>query len=372
VGDDDLEALDIVPVDLEPVDAESSRRTPRPDSRPGPRPWLWGAVLGAGLIAWAAIALTTRGSHAHSTTPPTSIPTPASRPPTPAITTLEPRLADGLRGVGSGRFAIVVDDRLYLLNVAGADSQATLVPLPEGHVTIDDQSGTSLLASTFLQTLVSTQPAVTRTLAVDEVAIRGTDSNPWILLKSDGTLRDQRGDIIAYEPAGLRVFGALDDGYVADDPAHNRWVFWSPAGTQTIAPGSFQLLTTGPRVLAFKSGCGYGGCELELIDLQGRIIVSNRIASVPQFGAFSPDGSRLALASTQGDVSIVDTSTGGILGAPATTTAQNVSLPFSWTPDSRELIVVGQNDVEILRASDGVMTADIVVPPDLEQLIALP
>jgi hypothetical protein len=369
--DDDLEALDIVPVDLEPVDVESARE-PRADARPGGRRWLWGAVIGAGLIAWAAIALTTRGSHAHSTTTPTSVSAPTSRPPTPAITTIEPRLADGLRDVGSGRFAIVVDDRLYLINVAGADSQATLVPLPEGHVTIDDQSGTSLLASTFQQTLVSTQPAATHTLAVDEVAIRGTDPNPWVLLRSDGTIRDQRGDILAYEPAGLRVFGTVDGGYVANDPANRRWVLWSPAGTQTIAPGSFQLLDAGPGMLAFKSGCGYSGCGLELVDPRGRITASNRLATVPQFAAFSPDGTRLALASTQGAVNIVDTSTAQILGSMSITAAQIVSRPFSWTPDGRELIVVGENDLEILRASDGVMTGDIVVTPDLQQLVALP
>jgi hypothetical protein len=372
MGDDDLEALDIVPVDLEPVDADSSERTPGSGARSGARPWLWGAVLGAGLIAWAAIALTARGGNAHSTTPPTSIPAPASQAPTPAITTLEPRLADGLRGVGSGRFAIVVDDRLYLLNIAGADSQATLVPLPEGHVTIDDQSGTSLLASTFQQTLVSTQPAATHTLAVDEVAIRGGEPNPWVLLRSDGTIRDQRGDILAYAPAGLRVFGAVDGGYVADDPKNQRWVLWSTSGTRTIAPGTFQLLDAGPRALAFKSGCGYSGCDLELVDLRGRITASNRLATVPQFAALSPDGTRLALASTQGSVSIVDTSTAQILGSMSTTAAQNVSLPFSWTPDGRDLVVVGENDLEILRASDGVMTADIVVTPDLEQLVALP
>ena len=377
MAEDDLDAIHIVPVDLEPVDLEpvdfDSGRGPRGRGRPGARPRLWVAVLGAGLIGWAAIALTTRSDHPHPTTAPTSIPAPSpTRPPVSAVTTLEPRLRTALRGVGSGRFAMVVDDRLYLLDTTLASPPAELVPLPEGHVTIADQSGSSLLASTFQQTLVTTQPTRTRTLAADEFAIRGTDPKSWVLLQSDGTLRDERGDILAYEPAGLRVFGVVDGGYVADDPNNNRWVLWSASGMQTIAPSSYQLLVAGPRSIAFKFGCEYSGCAIELVDLRGRITASNQLASEPQFAAFSPDGTRLALASTQGNVNIVDTSTGQTLEAMSVTDSQNVSLPFSWTPDGRELIVVGEHDLKILRASDGVLTADIKITPNLEQLVALP
>ena len=48
------------------------------------------------------------------------------------------------------------------------------------------------------------------------------------------------------------------------------------------------------------------------------------------------------------------------------------SLPFTWTPDSRSLLIVQNNDIEIRRATDGSLTSLIRGHDGLQQLIALP
>ena len=75
---------------------------------------------------------------------------------------LAPVLRAKLQAAGVGHFAAVIDDRLYILDENRA--RETLVRLPEGHVTLDDQNGQLLLASTFQQTLISTEPIATRTM----------------------------------------------------------------------------------------------------------------------------------------------------------------------------------------------------------------
>ncbi len=295
----------------------------------------------------------------------------SASPPVERISSVAPRLWAGLRNVGSGRFAVVVDDRLYVLDRATTEAEATLVPLPEGHVTIDDQSGSSLLATTFSETLVSTQPIATRTLSAGEIAIRSQAPPRWWLVDSNDTVRDDHNGHLAHAPGGLRVVGAVREGFVALD-TKSGWVVWSNSRVTPIAPGDRRLLDTGPRTIAFTSDCGYGGCTLEILDLIRKTTVTTVLARIPDFAAFSPDGTRLALATTLGDVYILDPKTGALIVQTHGRDSPSPSRPFSWTPDSRSLLIVQNDDVEIRRATDGVATSIVTPTPGLEQLVALP
>ncbi len=381
----DLQSIELQPVDLQPVGAETGGDAPRFDGDQDRRPsWIWIGIVGAVLVAWAAIALITHGSHDSSapppTPPPTAVPSPSVVPTAQVdpVTTLAPKLWTGLRGLGSGRFAAVIADRLFVLNDASTEAEASLITLPEGHLTIDEQSGSSILASTFAETLVATTSKATRTLTVRDTAIPAASPGQWWYLRNDGTIRADSAATPLRIPTGLRVVAALKDGFVGIDAPDFRWVFWSGAtstraGTvkNLLAPG-YQLLVTGPNLAVFKFGCGYSGCGIAIVDVEHGAITTNRFPSAPQFAAFSPDDSRLALASNQGDVMILDTKTGGVVSGGRTISAAVGALPFSWTPDGRSLLVVGTHDVKVVRASDGVITKVIPATAGLEQLVALP
>jgi len=378
----DLQPVDLEPVDLEPGDFETGDFKPGagvPFERgPHRRPvWLWLAPIGIALVAWAVVASTNHGTHAAPAATPASTEQPtATNPatttvPAPAVSriaSVAPTLQTALRAVGSGRFAAVVDDRLYVVDATKRETQ--LVPLPEGHVTIDDQNGPSLLVSTFEQTIVSTQPISTRTLSPRDFAIKGNDPAQWWLLRDDGTMRTFAG-AARQVPQGLRPAAAVQDGFVALDTG-SAWVVWSPAGNLPIAQVGDQLLATHSHTIAFKSNCAYNGCALHLIDLAHGTLTSTGLSRIPQFAAFSPDGTRLAVGSTTGEVFLVDTQNGEIISATRALSSSSPSLPFTWTPDSRELLVVRDHAIEFRRASDGLVTRVVADTAGLEQLAALP
>ena len=362
--EDDLEPVDLEPIDLEPVDLEPSdeARVARPrDRRPA---WIWIGLAGAGLTAWAAIALTTQGGHAR----PAPV-TPTTAPHVDRIALLTTRLRTGLRGLGSDRFAAVIDDQLYVLDPL--QPEASLVQLPEGSVTIADQNGPTLLASTFEQAIVSTQPISSRTLSPGDVAIRAIAPGRWWLVRDDGTLRLDHRSEFTRVPAGLRLVAAVRDGFVALD-TRSAWVLWSHSTIRPIATLGAQLLTSGPETVAFKNNCGYNGCALQLLDVGGGDLTTVQLSGVPEFATFSPDGTRIALATTLADVYVFDTKTAAEIARTRSRAARSPTLPFTWTPDSRALLVVQDHGVEVLQASNGRETRVITGTDGLQQLAALP
>jgi len=366
---------DLEPIDLEPVDLEPGADEARFDREPARRPrTVWLVVAAAGLAAWGVIALATGVTRSHRSSTPTSTAPSTSgpwfAPPGDQARVVAPLLRAELQDVGVGRFAAVIDDRLYLLDENR--SRESLIRLPEGHVTVDDQNGQLLLASTFQQTLISTQPIATRTLAARDFAIPALAPARWWILNSDGTIRSDRDGPRLHIPDGLRVAGAVADGFVALDDAHARWVVWSGPNTKTIAPVGYQLLTTGPETIVFKHNCGYNGCSVEILDLARGTATTTVLPRIPNFAALSPDGTRLALSSTQADVYILDTKTGHPIVQTRSVASDTPSLPFTWTPDSRSLLIVAIDRIEIRRATDGSMTSLIPHTRGLEQLIALP
>jgi hypothetical protein len=376
----DLEAVDLVPVDLEPVDLRDLGETRAERPRRGAPGRIWVALAGAAIVVGAVVALTHRGTHARPTAAPAATDqptTPATRPaptvPVPAverITRLAPSLRAALRDVGSGHFAVIVDDRLYVID--HSPSSATRIPLPEGHVTIDDQNGASLLVSTFEQTLVSTQPISTRTLSARDFAIKAYAPDDWWLLRDDGTIRADHGPGSGQRvPEGLRPAAAVQDGFVALD-TRSAWVVWSPSGSRPIAQVGDQLLATRGHDIAFKSSCAYSGCALRLLDVAHGTQISIRLSKIPEFAAFSPDGTRVAVATTTGDAFVVDTTTGAIVTGTRALAASSPSVPFTWTPDGRELLVVQDHDIQVVRASDGVTARVVRATDGVEQIAALP
>jgi hypothetical protein len=376
---DDGPPIDLEPIDLEPVDLEPTRDLARfdRDRGPGGRPrWIWIAVGACGLAAWAAIGLTTRPAHtSRETTPTTTVPAvPAVR--VDHVKVAGVALQTGLARLGVERFASVIDDRLYTFDAArGAP---TLVPLPEGHVTITDQNGSSLLAWTFQQTLVSTNPISIRPFPARVTAIRAATPGRWWLL-GNGTIRRDQGDTVAPVPAGLHVIGAVDGGFVAYDDA-GRWLLWSnrartPGGT--ITPISYplpleQFLVASSRWVVFVGGCGYSGCNIYIYDVRERRLEQIHLTGVPAFGTFSPDGTRLAISTNQGDVYVLDSGNGQTLARTTSVAPPSPTLPISWTADTRALLVVQDGRIEIRRATDGAIVGAIDNTDGVQQVIALP
>jgi hypothetical protein len=366
MAEDDLEPIDLEPVDLQPADAASPFERAR-RRRPA---WVWIAVVTAGLGAWAAIALTTQGSSGHVPLPPV--------PPTTANTLDRERvdrthavsqaLLAGMKTLGVRHFAAVIDDRLYVFD--GQKPSVNLVPLPEGHVAVTAQSGPSLLASTFQQTLVSTNLIATATLSPRDTALPATTPDHWWLLHNDGTIRRADQSVGEQVPNGLRVVAAVTDGFVALD-SNSGTVVWSRSTITPIAPVG-QFLAAGPRTLVFMNHCGYSGCRVEIYDTILGTVIRMDLPRVPNFAAFSPNGKRLAIGSTLGDVFIIDPVTGSDFARTDSVALASPSLPFTWTPDGRALLVVQNDRIEVRRASDGIATGEIRETAGVEQLIALP
>jgi hypothetical protein len=367
---------DLEPIDLEPIDPASDSESRFDRERPRDRRTavVWTCVVVGALGLWAAIALTNHSDRKQALpAPPTTAapPVTVTTPTVQRLMELAPRLWEGLRGVGTGRFAIVVDDRLYLLDEASTEAQTTLVPLPEGHVTIDDQNGSSLLASTFQQTLVSTTPLTTRTLSVRDGAFRAVAPERWWLGRGDGTLRNDLTGAVEQVPPGLRVVAAVAQGFVALDMT-SRWVLWSTSGITTIGPSGGQLLAAAPHEIAIQYACADNSCPIDVIDTASRHRGTVTVPLVPQFGAFSPDGTQLALTSTRGEVYLLETATLREVIETASQLAVIPSLPLTWTSDGQTLLVVRADEIDIMRASDGVPVRSVTGTVGLEQLVALP
>jgi len=246
-----------------------------------------------------------------------------------------------------------------------------LVRLPEGHVTIDDLSGSSILASTSAATIVSTATLATRTLSVHETALRAVAPGHWWILRDDGTMRSDTGNAVARVPAGLRVVAAVLRGFVGLDAA-SGWVGWTGLSVEPLPWAGGQLVAATPEAAVVRSDCSFAGCLLALARVYEGTSVSTRFPAVPLFASYSPDGTRLAIASSVGDVFVLDASSGRILGRTLGRQSASPSVPFSWTPNGDSLLVVQDEDVEIRNASDGALRRVVAGTAGLEQLFALP
>jgi hypothetical protein len=92
---------------------------------------------------------------------------------------------------------------------------------------------------------------------------------------------------------------------------------------------------------------------------------------VPDFAQFSPTGSRLALASTLGDVFLMDPANGAVIARTRSRVLPSLSSPIAWSTDGRRLIVVQQDSIEVL-LHDGELSDIITGTAGVEQLAGLP
>ncbi|MDQ1434378.1 MAG: hypothetical protein QOF59_1194, partial [Actinomycetota bacterium] len=353
---DDGPPIDLEPIDLEPVDLEPAPDLTRFDRARGPggrSRWIWAAVGACVVAAWAVVAVTTRHGHASRKATPSSA---ASDVRVDHLEVAGVAMRAGLARLGVERFASVIDDRLYTFESTSVTP--TLVPLPEGHVTVTDQNGSSLLAWTFQQTLVSTHPIGVRPFPARVTAIRAATPGRWWLL-SNGTIRPDRGDTVEQVPAGLHVIGAVDRGFIAYDD-HGRWLLWNTAKTPSgaITEISFplpldQFLVASPRSVVFMGGCGSSGCNIYIYEVDTPRLEQIHLTGVPAFGTFSPDGTRLAISTNQGDVFMLDSANGETIARTTGVAPPSPTLPLSWTADARALLVVQDGRIEIRRATDG-------------------
>jgi hypothetical protein len=363
--DGDPEPIDLEPVDLEPGGVDTRVDRERGTGRRSG--WVWGGIVSVGLAAWAVIALTTGNDHPkRASTPPTTAAVPLVR--IDRVTVASTNLHDGMAKLGVERFAAVIDDHLYVFASTAADP--TRVRLRGGDVVIQDQNGSSLLASTFEQTLVSTRPIATRTLSPRDTVIRSAAPAQWWLLRDDGSIRTAQNAALQKVPTGLRVVAAVRGGFVALD-RRLGWVLWSGTATKSIGAED-QFLVAGPRALVFMRECGYSGCTIDVRRPTGERVFSFRLAQVPTFAVFSPDGKRLAIGSTQGQVFIVDPAIGALFGPTQSLARPTQTLTFTWTADSRALLIVQENRIEVRRASDGRVAGAIDGTEGVQQLVALP
>ena len=93
---------------------------------------------------------------------------------------------------------------------------------------------------------------------------------------------------------------------------------------------------------------------------------------MPAFATFSPDGTRLAIATNQGAVLVLDSSNGQTLAQTTCILPDSPAQPLSWTADGRALLVVQTDRVEIREETDGALAGSIEGTEGVQQLIALP
>jgi len=367
----DLEPVELEPIELEPIefrgpdDLGVEPVTPR---RRRPTRLAWTAATAAALVAVGAVAVAGRHHHSDSAAPPAP---PATAAPIGTAPDPVGELVQRLAPYWPGGQAIVMYGRLYVARAR--DAHPALV-VPELRAVIEDQSGPSLLISTFPELLVATEPNIAqRVLSPRAVAIRAAEPDEWWILHDDGSIRDTVTGEVLRPPAGLRITAAVPHGFVALDVPHNRWVVWSgDPSMSTLMPARADLLAAQGSMLIFRSNCTIDQCAVEIVDLAHRTEIDAYVPAVPDFAILSPTGDRVALASTLGDVFLVNTADGGVIARSRSRSLPSLSNPVAWSTDGEHLVIVQQDSVEVRNATDGSVSDVITGTAGLDQVAGLP
>jgi hypothetical protein len=358
VGDDVLE-----PVELEPLDVEDQPLPPREPLHIRPS---WVAVIAAVVVAWIVIAVVTRDDHRKPTAPTT--PTTAARNTFPASRPAD--LVVALKGVGSGRFAAVINSELFILNTNTGTRER--VDLPPGPLWIESQNGSSLLVrKNRAYYLIGTVPisVVALPLSVPPIATLDRD-HWWVVSPSQGGILRRDGDgPIQGVPAGVRLLAAVDDGFLAT--SRDSFVVWDGWTVRPLSiHGSFFDATS--RVVALGTNCPGLACVVDVTDLQRG--GSTRLSAANADRAkLSPDGSRLAVASERSQyVTMVDVTMGLTRSVLPRRKSPPMVAPLAWTPTGDALLVLTDSNISVVRASDGMTERTIDDGGSVQQIVALP
>jgi hypothetical protein len=272
-----------------------------------------------------------------------------------------------LRGVGSGHFAVVVNSELHVVDAnAGSDVR---LDLRVGPLWIESQNGSSLVVrKNRTLSLISTHPVSVEQLTVDLAPIATLDAGHWWIQRPEHNGIIQRdGDGPAQQvPAGVRLVAAVDGGFLA--LAGDAYALWDQWDLQSL-PFRGAFLDATPRVIALSNGCPGPRCTIDIDDLQRGTIARLTTDSAGP-GAFSPDGSRLAVASVPASyVTIFDTEWGHSTRLARRDTSPTVA-PFAWVSNG-ELLVLTPTGVAVVDA-DGVPRRTIDDDGMVQQIVALP
>jgi hypothetical protein len=350
------DALEVEPVDLEPIVVEPAPASPRPVRARRPKGWLIAVVVVA--VLWAGIAFATRHQSRHA-----ALPAPAP----PALATpsgpLPASFIDSFAGVGTGRFAAVVNGTLYTFDATAHSSAPVDLGVDAEPVTIEDQSGRELLVRTKNDNvIVDTTGLGTMSIPIDRSAISSHDGNWWFV----GSSRDvSRYDVAAAVriPPGIDVLGAFSNGFIV--AANHGFAFWAQGDdtTRPIAPNATKLVTTNEDAALFAVNCaGDESCD-EIVQADG----TTQAFSAPNFvgpTALSPDEAEVVTGNA-----VYATMTGNVAAA-FTLPVTKAPLPYAWTNDGTLLIAL-DGAVGVLHPGDRDVN-QIIGLNGLTQIAALP
>jgi hypothetical protein len=402
--DDDLEVIDLEPVDEQPSRIPRERR-PKSSSRPRPSRRALAGVVAAALVVGTAggyLVHRARGTSAHSTATRSSAPDASFAP----GRRLPPNLGGApLLGLASGHFALVVGNRLWLIDAASGGIRSVEGTGRDG-VSIGPRSGKFLLTAVGpeVNLLDVTDLSVTR-LPSPYALFPGTTGAAW--LQGNGTIPGFVGGFILRVdenvapainyPAGTEPLAQLRNGILLRDPSTERTVVWRPGTDLQSLPalitGDATIIATDPTHVVYAPPCAsLLQCAISITD-----VVRHHTVTVPYAdgdtllsGRFSPDGTRLALSVRvpRGPrVAIIDTASGAVLAQPPTVEVTGPDpgfsemlrpVPFTWTADGTVLLVVQETGTESRRqvssflASDGRFVRAFNGVVGLDQIVALP
>ncbi len=359
--------------DLEPIELESFDVSPAPPQPREPiRPRPWWVVLGVCLATvWVVAAMLTRHDAHHETlAPERAVADAADARRAPAN---GPEALMGLRGIGSGRFAAIVAERLYLVDGA---VRVTSTDVPPG-ASIEATSGRYVLV----------QAAGARRMFVDTATKSATEVPPgrltfpatapghwWFWYGYDG---DHFGGTIFRDngparevPAGLHVTAEVGNGFLAVD-AVPQLLFSEDDTVLALHRPARNLITVGSRSLALRTECPAIRCPVEILDPRNGTSRYTDPVERPVNGVFAPEGTLLALVSERGVVTVVDWRTGATITHALTQRGWD-HLPVTWTADGRTLLVAQYGGVEVLDVRATVAIPPFIAVKGIQQIVTLP
>jgi hypothetical protein len=371
--DDDLEALEPVePVDLVGVEPREPSRPTAP-SGPGTR-WLL-LVAAAAVVAWVTVALVI------SLTTDRSRPERDARSRKPVTTSpMVSSFGSDPFGVATGRFAAVVDGRVWIVD---ARTREVFAARGVGRVQIVAASGASLLVRSLEPNDAGTRFVIdTRSGA----AVRAADG-AWIARLGGGwSVADAGGLTSGPErysyPAGVVALAQVNAGFVVAPSNGGRLVLWNPQSGSTRALGRLPrtrlLGNDANRIVLGDPRCPRAAsphCSIEIVDVTTGRTTTVRVPFPDQFvrsAVFSSAGGRMAIWGTKG-VSLIDTATGAAVRTLIA--ARLASAPLAFTPDGAGLLVLESpapyRQVVVLSADTGRFVRTWVSEQHLEQVVPL-
>jgi hypothetical protein len=283
-------------------------------------------------------------------------------------------------GEAKGRFAAVVDGRLWLVDARTREVRGVT---GVGRAQIVAVSGSSLLVR-------SQEPKGAGTRYVVDsrtgTAVRAADG-AWFPRLGGGWWTEDAGELtsgddrIAARP-GVVALAHVKAGFVIAPSNGGALMLWDPRSGSTRALGHLphtrllggdanRIALGDPRCPAVASP----RCSIEIIDVGTGRTMSVPIPFPDQFvrnALFSGDGRRMAIWGTKG-VALVDPVSGVV--AVELKAARLATTPLTFTPDATALLVledpVPYRQVVVLRADTGRFVRSWVSEQKLEQIVAL-